>query len=134
MLGKKPADRAAVSGADTAHPSGIAPCVQDAATRHVVQHEALIEDFQSGSLVLLCERLRFVQMNSVARAVVGLLDGQRTVCEIGVAIAESYDRPFELVLEDVRDLLAYVESRGVVEPSTRGCTDAPVGHTTPGTG
>jgi hypothetical protein len=70
-------------------------------------------------LVLLGEKLRLVQINCIARAVVGLLDGHRTVYEIGRAIAESYDCQFELVLEDVRDLLACLESLDVVERSPR---------------
>jgi hypothetical protein len=115
----RPGNRAAFSDSDSVQGLGTVPCVQDDTSCYVVRDEALIEDFQNGSLVLLGEQLRFVQMNHVARAVVGLLDGQRTVRDTSAAIAERYDRPFELVIEDVQDLLAYLESRGVVEQSAR---------------
>ena len=118
VLKEGPGDRATASGPGAVHASGLNSGNPDSTTCYVLRDEALIEDFENGSLVLLCEQLRFVQINSVARDVVAQLDDQRTVRQVGAAIAESYDRPFEPVLADVLELLAYLESQGVVQHST----------------
>jgi hypothetical protein len=120
VLGEGPGDRADASGPGAAHVSGPNSGNPDSTACYVLRDEALIEDFENGSLVLLCEQLHFVQINSVARDVVAQLDGQRTVRQVSTAIAKSYDQPLEPVLADVLDLLAYLESQGVVQRSPAG--------------
>ena len=88
--------------------------------RFVVRDEVAIEDFDDGSLVLLCEQLRLVQLNPTARDVVGRLDGRRSVRQVAIAVAEAYGQPFAPVLADVVELLADLERQGVVER----CSDA----------
>ena len=80
----------------------------------VLHEEAAVEDFETGSLVLLCEQLRLIELNRVARGVVGLLDGRRAAGEIAEVLAEQYDAPLDVVLADVAELLADLEARGVV--------------------
>ena len=85
------------------------------AARYALRDEVAIEDFDDGSLVLLCEQLRLVQLNPVARDVVGRLDGRRTVRQVAECVARDYDHPLEEVLADVGELLAHLEAQGVVE-------------------
>ncbi len=77
--------------------------------------EAAIEDFDDGSLVLLCEQLRLVELNPTARSIVGMLDGVRSTREIAEAVAQLYGAPFEQAHSDVVELLADLEEQGVVE-------------------
>jgi len=82
---------------------------------YVLRDEVAIEDFEGGSLVLLCEQLRLVQLNPMARDIVGRLDGERTVRQVAEAVAQAHGQPFERVLSDVLELLTTLEAQGVVE-------------------
>lgn len=97
---------------------GLGP---EIALRYTVRGEAAIEDFDEGSLVLLCQQLRMVLLNATAREVIGWLDGKRTVDQVADAMAERYDLPVEQALDDVSGLLQYLEKRGVV----RRCSTNP---------
>jgi hypothetical protein len=87
----------------------------DLLTSYVLRDEVAVEDFEDGSLVLLCEQLRLVQLNPVARDIVALLDGERTPRQVAKAVAQAYEQPFEQVLADVLELLTDLEAQGVVE-------------------
>jgi hypothetical protein len=80
-----------------------------------LRDEVAIEDFEEGSLVLLCEQLRLVQLNPTARDVVGQLDGQHSVRQVAQAVAAAHGQPLEPVLADLVELLADLERQGVVE-------------------
>jgi pyrroloquinoline quinone biosynthesis protein D len=134
VLREKSGDRVAASDPDTAHAAGLTSGNLDSTTCCVLRDEALIEDFEDGSLVLLCEQLRLVQINPIARDVVGRLDGQRTMRQVAAAIAEGYDRPLQPVLADVLELLADLESQGVVERRSAGHTEALSSHPSTGAG
>jgi hypothetical protein len=82
---------------------------------YVLRDEVAIEDFEDGSLVLLCEQLRLVQLNPMARDIVGHLDGERTVRQIAEAVAQAHGQPFDQVLSDMVELLTALEAQGVVE-------------------
>jgi hypothetical protein len=82
---------------------------------YVLRDEIAIEDFEDGSLALLCEQLRLVQLNPMARDIVGHLDGQRAVRQVAEAIAQAHGQPFDQVLSDVLELLTTLEAQGVVE-------------------
>ena len=79
-----------------------------------VPDEVAIEDFAEGSLVLLCEQLRLVQLNPTARDIVGRLDGQRTLYQVAEQVAQKAGHPVEQVLGDIQDLVADLEVQGVV--------------------
>lgn len=87
----------------------------DALSRVAVRDEVAIKDFEEGSLALLCERLRLVQLNPTARDVLGRLDGERTVGQVAEEVASAYGQPFQRVLADLLELLADLEAQGVVE-------------------
>jgi len=82
---------------------------------YVLRDEIAIEDFEDGSLALLCEQLRLVQLNPVAREILALLDGERTVRQVAEAVAQAHGQPFDQVLSDVLELLTTLEAQGVVE-------------------
>ncbi len=82
---------------------------------YTLRDEVAIEDFDDGSLVLLCEQLRLVALDPIARDVVGRLDGKRTVHQVVEPAAHEFGEPFERVLSDVLDLLAELEVEGVIE-------------------
>jgi len=79
--------------------------------------QAAIEDFDDGSLVLLCNDLRLVELNHTARQIVGLIDGARTLEQIAEIIARTYSEPFDQALTDVTELLNDLQAQGVVELS-----------------
>jgi pyrroloquinoline quinone biosynthesis protein D len=87
----------------------------DALSSVAVRDEVAIEDFEEGSLALLCEQLRLVQLNPTARDVLGRLDGERTVGQVVEEVAAAYGQPFQRVLADLLELLANLEAQGVVE-------------------
>jgi hypothetical protein len=82
---------------------------------YVLRDEVAIEDFEDGSLALLCEQLRLVHLNPMARDIVGRLDGERTVWQVAEAVAQAHGQPFKRVLTDVLQLLTGLEAQGVVE-------------------
>lgn len=82
--------------------------------RYALRDEVAIEDFDDGSLVLLCEQLRLVALNPIARHIVGRLDGKRTVRQVAESAAHDFGEAFERVLSDVLDLLAELEVEGVI--------------------
>jgi len=77
--------------------------------------QAAIEDFDDGSLVLLCNDLRLVELNLTARHIVGLLDGARTIHQVAETVAQTYGEPYDQALMDVTELLNDLEAQGVVE-------------------
>ena len=83
--------------------------------RCILRDEVAIEDFEDGSLALLCEQLRLVQLNPTARDIVRQLDGTRTMQQTAAAIAQAYGQPFTHTLADVQELLADLEALSVVE-------------------
>jgi hypothetical protein len=82
---------------------------------YVLRDEVAIEDFDGGSLVLLCEQLRLVQLNPMARDIVGHLDGECTVRQVAETVAQAHGQPFDQVLADMLELLTALEAQGVVE-------------------
>jgi hypothetical protein len=87
----------------------------DALSRVAVRDEVAIEDFEEGSLALLCEQLRLVQLNPTARDVLGWLDGERTVGQVAEEVATAYGQPSQRVQVDLLELLADLEAQDVVE-------------------
>ena len=81
---------------------------------YVLRDEVAIEDFEDGSLALLCRQLRLVQLNLMARDIVGRLDGERSVRQVAEAVAQDHGQPLQRVLADVLELLTDLETQGVV--------------------
>jgi hypothetical protein len=82
-----------------------------------VSAQAAIEDFDDGSLVLLCNDLRLVELNHTARQIVGLMDGARTIHHVAEIIAHTYSESYDQALTDVMELLNDLQTQGVVEPN-----------------
>lgn len=83
--------------------------------RYAVRGEVAIEDFQDGSLAMLCDQLVLIALNPTAREALGNLDGGRTVHQVADALMRRYGQLYERVLEDVLELLADLEAKGLVE-------------------
>lgn len=77
--------------------------------------QAAIEDFDDGSLVLLCDDLRLVELNLTARQIVGLVDGARTIHQVAETVAQTYGESYAQALTDVTELLNDLQAQGVVE-------------------
>lgn len=69
------------------------------------------EDRVGGGPVLLFPEGVFV-LNPTGAAIVDLCDGRRTLSEIVVELAASYDAPPETVLADVSEYLSRLDDRG----------------------
>lgn len=74
--------------------------------RFRLRDEASIEDFGGRSLVLLCDSLRMREINAVARRILALLDGERTVKDIQELVAAAP--------EPVPEALLQMEEQGIV--------------------
>ncbi len=74
-----------------------------------------IEDFGERSLALHCEDLRLVELNVTARDLVNRLDGETPLEAVAAAMAETYQQPFEMILEDARIIIGQMEQLGIVE-------------------
>ena len=74
-----------------------------------------IEDFGERSLALHCEDLHLVELNATARDLVNRLDGETSLEDVAKVMAEDYQQPFEMILEDAQVILGQMEQLGVVE-------------------
>ena len=77
--------------------------------RFRLRDEAAIEDFGGRSLVLLCDSLQLREINAVARRILALLDGKRTVKDI-----ESFIVAAGEASEPVAQALLQMEEQGLV--------------------
>jgi hypothetical protein len=75
-----------------------------------------IEDFGERSLALHCEDLHLVELNATARDLVNRLDGKTPLEDVAAVMAEDYQQPLEMILEDARVILGQMEQLGIVEP------------------
>jgi hypothetical protein len=74
-----------------------------------------IEDFGERSLALHCEDLRLVELNATARDLINRLDGGTPLEAVAAAMADDYQQPFEMILEDARIILGQMEQLDIVE-------------------
>ena len=80
------------------------------------QHPAVaVEDFGDRSLVLHCEDLRLVELNTTSRDLLSRLDGQATLDEVIRQMAGDYDLPAKVLREDVEAVIAQLIVLGLVE-------------------
>ena len=83
--------------------------------RYALRKEVAVEDFDDGSLLFLCDQLRLVELNPVARDVVAHLNDGRTIYQVAEAVASVYDQPIRVVLADVHQLVTALENQGALE-------------------
>lgn len=81
-----------------------------------------IEDFTKHSLALHCIDLRLVELNATAREIVSRLDGEANLQQVANSIAQNYDQPLEVVLDDVQKTIIQLATLGLVERVSPGKT------------
>ena len=74
-----------------------------------------IEDFGERSLALHCVDLHLIELNATARALLSRLDGQISLYQAAVLIADDYDRPVETVLADAQTVVGQMAELDIVE-------------------
>ena len=83
---------------------------------YALKEEVIIEDFDDESLLLDCKKLQMLQLSSVARDILSLLDGEHSIHQVAGKLAHVYRKSLDEILPDVRELLAHLEAEGVVKP------------------
>jgi len=73
-----------------------------------------IECFDKGALILNLNSLIIVEINSVARDILLLMDGKTGIEEISKRIAEEYEIEYTLALEDTEELYHHLVEKGIL--------------------
>ena len=84
--------------------------------RYTLQEEAAIEDFEDGSLLLLCKQLRLIQLSKTARRILALMDGQHNLRQITNKIAHEYEKREKDIRADILKLTTELGYQGVIKP------------------
>ncbi|NIP75099.1 MAG: pyrroloquinoline quinone biosynthesis peptide chaperone PqqD [Xanthomonadales bacterium] len=88
----------------------LAPDIVPRLARGVRMHA----DRQRGATMLLAPE-RALKLDPVAAAIVSEINGERSFYEIVDRLAATFDAPRDRIEQDVRDLLADMARRGLVE-------------------
>lgn len=73
-----------------------------------------IECFDEGALILNLNSLIIVELNSVARDMLLLMDGKTGIEEISKRIAEEYEIDYTIALEDTEKLYHQLVETGII--------------------
>ena len=87
--------------------------------RYIVRPGLAIEDFGDEALVFLPDDRRLVKINSVARDILGLLDGERLVKDIVDELASAYAVSVGQLTRDVPAILFDLTEQAVIKEMTR---------------
>jgi hypothetical protein len=84
--------------------------------RYKVQDEVAIEDFADGSLMLLCQQKKIIEINPSARRVLGLMDGKRDLRQVIKKIARYHKIQEKEAREDIQKLVMDLSEQGAIKP------------------
>lgn len=84
--------------------------------RYILQEEVAIEDFDDGSLLLLCKQLELIEINKTAKIILDLMNGQRNLKQIIKIIADESKMKEKNIREDIQKLVNEIGSQGVIKP------------------
>jgi Mg2+ and Co2+ transporter CorA len=87
--------------------------------RYVIRDEASIEDFEDGSLMLLCRQKKIVEINPSARRVLSLMDGKRNLRQVIKKFARNHRMQEKKVREDIQKLVIDLGAQGAIRPSVK---------------
>jgi hypothetical protein len=87
--------------------------------RYVIRDEASIEDFEDGSLMLLCRQKKIVEINPSARRVLSLMDGKRNLRQVIKKFARNHRMQEKQVREDIQELVIDLGAQGAIRPSVK---------------
>lgn len=85
-----------------------------ATLRYRVREDVGIEDFGDRSLVLLCDALQLREINGRSKQLLELLDGERTVQDIALAVAAGCGVPAREMRAPIAEALLEMERQGIV--------------------
>ena len=77
-------------------------------------HVAL-ESFDDGALLLRLTDRHLFELNPAAQRILELTDGQRRVSQVASTMAEDFQIPEELALQDILSTYNELTSQGIVE-------------------
>ena len=82
----------------------------------------VMESFEDGALVLRLNDRHLFELNPTACSVLAHTDGRRSAAEIAILLANEYQVPFEVALQDVIELYRQLLEDGLLETLlTEGC-------------
>jgi hypothetical protein len=84
--------------------------------RYLLRDEAAIEDFEDGSLMLLCRQKKIIEINHSARRVLGLMDGKRNLRQVIKKIAHDHRIQEKEAREDIQKLVIDLGAQGAIRP------------------
>jgi hypothetical protein len=84
--------------------------------RYTLQDEVAIEDFDDVSLVFLCKQLQLIEINKIARRILGLMNGKRNLNQIIQFISNDYTIKKKDIRKDILELVNELGSQGVLKP------------------
>lgn len=87
--------------------------------RFILHDEVAIEDFEDGSLLLLCKQRRMIEINHVARYALNLLDGNRNLRQVIKKIACDFKIQEDEIREDIQKLFMDLGAHGAIRPLVR---------------
>jgi hypothetical protein len=84
--------------------------------RYILQKEAAIEDFEDGSLMLLCLQQKIIELNPSARRVISLMDGKRNLRQVIEKVARDHKLKEKDVSRDIQELVMDLGEQGAIKP------------------
>jgi hypothetical protein len=84
--------------------------------RYVLQKEAAIEDFDEGSLMLLCGQQKIIEINHSARRVLALMNGKRNLRQVIKRVAHDHKLKEKDVRCDIQELVTDLGEQGAIKP------------------
>jgi hypothetical protein len=82
---------------------------------YCVSQGILVEGFEDGALVVRLEDRRLIELNTTAHDVIKLTDGQRSLIQVAVELANEYEITPEEALADLQELYAQLHAWKIVE-------------------
>jgi hypothetical protein len=86
---------------------------------YILQEEAAIEDFEDGSLMLLCSQQRIIEINQSARRILALMNGKRDLRQVIEKIARDHKIQEKVVRKDIQKLVANLGVQGAIKPAVK---------------
>jgi pyrroloquinoline quinone biosynthesis protein D len=72
------------------------------------------ESVDDGAVVLVFDNGQLYSCNDTSAAFLNAIDGQRTLSDVAVVIAQEFDAPVAEILADLRDLASEMQSEGII--------------------
>jgi hypothetical protein len=84
--------------------------------RYILRDEAAIEDFEDGSLMLLCLQKKIIEINPAARRVLNLMNGKRNLRQVVKRVARDHKMKEKDIRYDIQELVTELGEQGAIIP------------------